>query len=118
MPAAAVEASAAEAACMEAACVHSAAEAGVSARGVRPDYAAMIEAAEGTGVDADCSVLGMAELSMPWVEVLESRTVRVVRMMVIPHRMPVPVRVPVIPAPAKAGEEPDVNSGTEIYPGI
>ena len=57
MTAAAMEASASEAPCMEAACVDSAAEAGLSARGVRTDYAAMIEAAEGTGTDADCSVV-------------------------------------------------------------
>ena len=132
-----METSAAKAASMKAARVYSAAEAGLPTSGIRTHHASMIEAAEGAGVDTGRHVvsdvvtvgadaaktrmavagIGATESAVPRVAVLECGTAGNVRAMVKPYRMPVPIGVPVVPAPAKAREKPDADAYTEVHPG-
>src|ERR1700746_475116 len=129
-----MEAAATEATGVKASTVKSAAETRVSASGVRAHHPSVIETTEGASADSRHCVRGkprvaessrpdlvvtetaMAERVMSVIEAKESRAVGHIRMMIKPHRMVMPVGVPVVPAPTKASEVSDSDSETEIQP--
>ena len=115
------------------AAVGTAAEAGLAAGRIRARDAAMIEAAEGVGMNAEGRVAGtgpcaarksagvieigmvvtrrspieMTVIAKGLVVIDESRTVGDVVMVVVFHLAAVPVGSPVVPPPPKAAENPD-----------